>query len=69
MPLMTDMSDPANWAERGKVISNILSNFILSGPRNIRQGLGKLRLAKGRTAPVDGDRFGGHVIGLVFSRD
>jgi len=51
MPLMTNMSDPGNWAERGKVISSGCSNIVLAGPRHIRKGLGKLLLAKRRSDP------------------
>src|SRR5688572_29847533 len=43
MPLMTNMSDPHNLAERGRTLSNGFANPILSGPRSVQSGLAILR--------------------------
>lgn len=49
MPLMTNMSDPHNWAMRGSAIANGCGNLVLGGPRNIRKGIEALRLIRVRS--------------------
>jgi len=39
VPLMTNISDPHNLAERIRVIAAVLANFILGGPRSIFRAL------------------------------
>ncbi|MBI2930776.1 MAG: hypothetical protein HYY16_03925 [Planctomycetes bacterium] len=51
MPLMTNMSDPENWAMRGKVAANGCANLVLGGPRNIRKGIELIILARRRARP------------------
>lgn len=51
MPLMTNMSDPHNLAERGRVLSNGFANLILGGPRSIRKGMAILRWNSVRSRP------------------
>jgi hypothetical protein len=43
MPLMTNLSDPGNLAERGRAISSGFANLILGGPRSIARALARRR--------------------------
>ena len=49
MPLMTNLSDPHNVAERGRSLSNGFANLILGGPRSIQRGLSILRHSSDRS--------------------
>lgn len=48
MPLMANVSDPANLAAHGEKVSAGCVNVLLGGPRNIRKGLEQLKAAKAR---------------------
>ncbi len=48
MPLMANVSDPANLAAHGERVAAGCVNVLLGGPRNIRRGLEQLKAAKAR---------------------
>jgi hypothetical protein len=48
MPLMANVSDPANLAGQSERVLAGCSNVVLGGPRNIRKGLEQLRAARAR---------------------
>lgn len=52
MPRMASVSDPGNVAMQFQVMANGCSNVALGGPRNIREGIERLLLARRRTTPA-----------------
>jgi hypothetical protein len=50
MPLMTNMSDPNNLAERGRAISSGFANLILGGPRSIARAMALRRQIADRSS-------------------
>lgn len=48
MPLMANVTDPANLAAHGDKVAAGCVNVLLGGPRNIRKGLEQLKTAKAR---------------------
>ncbi|HZL73208.1 MAG TPA: hypothetical protein VFC86_12170 [Planctomycetota bacterium] len=49
MPLMTNLSDPHNMAERGRALSSGFANLILGGPRSIGRALAQRRMIADRS--------------------
>ncbi len=48
MPLMANVSDPANLVSHGERMLSGCASVILGGPRNIRKGLEQMKAAKSR---------------------